>query len=112
MITTAQRKVKYVVVDEHTLCYVFEEEPNMGLILAASLVHAKLFGRAKTASPYNVLTSGPLPVADMTQRVRMANLNDFEIFRISIEGFQKDSFLQHIYAQNPDVDEPYNAQLW
>lgn len=104
------RKIKYVVVEEHTLCYVFAEQPQLGMILEASTLRAKLYGRAKTGSPFNRDGSGPLNLPDFAGRVRMASTKDFEVFGHSCEGILRDPAC--LLAKNPEVDEAYDASNW
>ena len=102
-------KIKFVVIEEHTLALVREETPMSAEILHASGVLRVLQGKAKTGSPYNPY-SGSISLYGVA--VRMATDQDFVDFNVN--SYTNDQWNEFIFAKNPDpaVIEPYDRANW
>lgn len=107
--TYVPTKVKFVVIEGHTLGYVGQDSPDSASILHASLIRRKLQGKAKGASPYNP-HGGPISIVG--KDVKMASKQDFDDFNVSYLGYEKDTVYNYIFAQDPAVEEVYNPLVW
>lgn len=71
------KKIKLVVVDEHTLGYIFPEQPNTYHILKESILKG---------SPYNYNNGTSRLIYN--QKIRLASENDFNEFNVIFDGYK------------------------
>jgi hypothetical protein len=84
--------IKIVVIAEHTLGYIYPETPNQASILSTSIL------KGSTFNPH----VGAVPIGGLS--VRPANLQDFEDYRVSSEGYVKDREYDFIRDWNTNYD--------
>lgn len=74
-------RIKLVVADEHTLGYVIPNSEMVGVL------HASILKGATWCCPASI---EPKPIG-MFKNIRLASEKDFDDFRVSFEGYKKDS---------------------
>jgi hypothetical protein len=75
-----REKIKLVVFNEHTLGYILPELPDFVQILHSSILKGAVFSVQQS----NFLIG-------KNDKVRLASKQDFADYRISFEGYEKDS---------------------
>ncbi|MEO2050277.1 MAG: hypothetical protein ABGX00_00820 [Allomuricauda sp.] len=82
----AQEKIKLVVIDEHTLGYIFPELPNSAGILRASILRGSNFNDM----------GGSISLHGAT--VRLASEKDFDDYRVVFDGYKNSP--EYEYEEN------------
>lgn len=78
------QRVKLVVAHEHTLGYVYPEQPNDIWILHASVLRGATSGRLQ----------GSIPMPQDASKVRPATLADFKAYNVNPDGYIKEGLLE------------------
>lgn len=71
-------KIKIVIVDEHTIGFIYPEIPNFVAPLHTSILRG---------SPYSDSSRIYVP----TSKIRLANVKDFDDYRVCVDGYLKDN---------------------
>jgi hypothetical protein len=80
--TPVPDKIKFVVIYEHTLGYINPLQPNSVGILSTSVIRG--------AAPYSQF-DGMAAMPVFPKDIRPATRSDFDAFRVSSEGYEKDA---------------------
>jgi hypothetical protein len=77
-------KIKIVVIQNNTLAYILPQTPNLAFILKTSILKGSRFNEFSSAISIDGLN------------VRLANINDFNDYRICPNGYLKDNNYEFI----------------
>ena len=85
-------QIKLVVLNEHTLGYVWPSELDLPGFYSVGILSASILKGANKVE-------GSVPFTEGVDKIRLASKKDFDNFRHSFEGYANDKVYEYIYAK-------------